>query len=291
MNKLGGHIKAGFRRMRRTVRRGPVLAPTLWLAIAQRGLRKQSKYFRSVYLLVAVVAGAGMTVATPPSPSNAAEVQHWVYLTVDWTYLNAQGQGATAISLKDIGGNCDQKEFSYRVLVPGQTVSQTNRLFVSRDSGSCQFEGSNGQYIVTLYQHSGKTARVKLNVTQYDGPRSGYKATCYEAQGISCTGDNFGKIATNGGAGGNGASVNLYFWPINFTGAKLGPTDYIYCTEENAPCTIPQADRAVTIAYGANGKFTYKDVPANRGTFDCALAFFGSDPIFGTHKACWYKYK
>ena len=57
-------------------------------------------------------------------------------------------------------------------------------------SGSCQFEGSNGQYIVTLYQHSGKTARVKLNVTQYDGPRSGYKATCYEAQGISCTGDD-----------------------------------------------------------------------------------------------------
>ncbi len=266
-------------------------ASNLWMTIAHRGMRKLSKHFRTVPLLVAVVAGAGSALATPPSQTSAAVVQHWVYLTVDWTYLNAQGQGATAISLKDIGGNCDQKDFTYRALTPGQTVSQINRLFVSRDVGSCQFEGSNSQYLVTLYQTSGKTARVKLNVTQYDGPRSGYKATCYEAQGISCTGDNFGKVATNGGAGGNGASVNLYFWPINFVGAKMGPTDYIYCTEENASSAIPQTDRAVTIAYGANGKYTYKEMPANYGSFQCALPFFGNDPIFGTLKACWYKYK
>jgi hypothetical protein len=263
-----------FRRLRHTVRRSPV----------------QTKYLRMISPLVALVAGAGITLASPPSPADAAVVQHWVYLTVDWTYLNAQGQGATAISLKDIGGNCDQKDFTYKALVPGQAVSQTNRLFVSRDTGSCQFEGSNSQYLVTLYQSSGKTGRVKLNVTQYDGPRSGYKATCYEAQGISCTGDNFGKVATNGGAGGAGASVNLYFWPINFTGAALGPTSYIYCTEENAPCAIPQTDRAVSIAYGANGKSTYKDLAANYGSFQCALPFFGSDPNFGTLKACWYKY-
>ena len=120
---------------------------------------------------------------------------------------------------------------------------------------------------MTLYENSGKTARVKLNVTQYDGPRSGYKATCYEAQGISCTGDNFGKIATNGGAGGNGASVNLYFWPTHFAGAKLGPTDYVYCTEYPAPGAILHTDRAVTIAYGANGKYTYRDVPASPWKF------------------------
>ena len=122
-------------------RRGPAHVPTLWMAIAQRGVGKQSKCFRTIYLLVAVVAGAGINLATPPSPANAAVVQHWVYLTVDWTYLDVEGQGATAISLKDIGGNCDQKDFSYRVLIPGQSVSQTNRLFVSRDAGSCQLKG------------------------------------------------------------------------------------------------------------------------------------------------------
>jgi hypothetical protein len=253
-------------------------------------MRKPWRYLRLISLLVGVVASAGISLAVPQAPANAAVVQHWVYLTVDWTYLNAQGQGATAISLKDIGGNCDQKDFSYRVLVPGGSVSQTNRLFTSRDVGSCQYEGSNGQYLVTLYQDNGKTARVKVNVTQYDGPRSGYKATCYDAQGISCTGDNFGKVATNGGAGGHGASVNLYFWPTNFTGAAVGPANYIYCTEENASCALPQAGRAATIAYGANGKYTYKNVPANQGSFNCALAFFGNDPIFGTLKACWYKY-
>jgi hypothetical protein len=262
------------------------------MAIAHRGLRKQLKHFRVIYLLVAAFAIAGSTLVTSPSSANAAVVKHWIYVTVDWTYLSQQGQGGTAISLKDIGGNCDSKDFTYRALVPDPSrgISQTFRVFEAKDGGSCQFEGTNSQYLVTLYQSGGKTAQVKLNVTQYDGPRSGYKATCYEARGISCTGDNFGKKTTNGGAGGAGESANLYFWPTNFTGADIGPAGYVYCTEVGNACDIPKNGQAVSIAYGANGKFTYKNEPANFGSFTCGLAFFGNDPLFGTVKACFYKY-
>jgi hypothetical protein len=207
--------------------------------------------------------------------------------------LGLDGNRLVARALKDIGGNCDSKDFSVKALSPDPSrgVSQTFRVFEARDGGSCQYEGSNGQFLVTLYQHNGKTAQVKLNVTQYDGPRSGYKATCYEKRGINCTGDNFGKATGNGGAGGAGASVNLYFWPTDFTGADIGPAGYTYCTDGGSACDIPQTGQAISVAYGANGKFTYKNLAANHGSFNCGVAFFGNDPIFGTIKGCFYKYK
>jgi len=61
-----------------------------------------------------------------------------------------------------------------------------------------------------------------------------------------------------------------------------GPVGYGYCASEGQACG-PQWP--TDVAYGANGHFVYQSGMV--GVFSCTNAFFGVDPIFGVHKACF----
>ncbi len=66
-------------------------------------------------------------------------------------------------------------------------------------------------------------------------------------------------------------------------GSLGAPAGYTLCAQENGRCNFSgQRD----VAYGANGKFTFK--PALLNGVDCNNGVFG-DPIFGTVKACYIR--
>ncbi len=64
-----------------------------------------------------------------------------------------------------------------------------------------------------------------------------------------------------------------------------GPPGYTYCADEGGRCNF---NGIADVAYGANGKFSYKYDVSNG--IDCNNGIFG-DPIPGTRKACYYKLK
>jgi hypothetical protein len=66
-------------------------------------------------------------------------------------------------------------------------------------------------------------------------------------------------------------------WSMN------GPPQYKFCAGQNATCS--NGAFPVSIAYGANGSFNYKMLPANQ-TIQCNNATFG-DPLPGVAKACY----
>lgn len=62
-----------------------------------------------------------------------------------------------------------------------------------------------------------------------------------------------------------------------------GPSGYTFCANENEHCSFSGTQ---DVAYGANGKFTYKTRVTNG--IDCNNSVFG-DPNYGTAKACYIK--
>jgi hypothetical protein len=87
---------------------------------------------------------------------------------------------------------------------------------------------------------------------------------------LACTSDNFGGDPLAGVVKG------CYLAP---GGGPAG--NWAQCAAESGSCTVsgPQ-----TVAFGANGSFDYA---TENGTFSCATATFGSDPLYGVPKACY----
>ncbi len=74
-----------------------------------------------------------------------------------------------------------------------------------------------------------------------------------------------------------------------------GPPGYAFCADANDPPLPPVGSATVrctfkgptSVAYGANGRWSYRDVEA--GEFECAVANFGGvDNAFGVRKACFF---
>ena len=61
-----------------------------------------------------------------------------------------------------------------------------------------------------------------------------------------------------------------------------GPSGYTLCATEGGTCSLPAP---TLVAYGANGAYEYKILPA--GATGCQNATFGADPLFGVAKACY----
>lgn len=59
--------------------------------------------------------------------------------------------------------------------------------------------------------------------------------------------------------------------------------DYIKCATENGTAVLGAAKY---VAFGANGSYYFKSIPA--GTFTCDRSTFGGDPAEGVVKACYY---
>ena len=66
-----------------------------------------------------------------------------------------------------------------------------------------------------------------------------------------------------------------------YVAATGGPSGYTQCAAEDGSCAVP--DHARTVAYGANGSFTYKVLSGNVA---CNNATFG-DPVTNTVKNCY----
>jgi hypothetical protein len=79
-------------------------------------------------------------------------------------------------------------------------------------------------------------------------------------------------VSSSGASGGGGTGG----------GSAVGPAGFTRCAGEGQPCNFSGARQ---VAYGANGKFNYKQLT---GGTACSNAVFG-DPIPGVAKACYTK--
>lgn len=94
-------------------------------------------------------------------------------------------------------------------------------------------------------------------------------------------------VNINAGTYNLGVFVKTAGWNFNWievvsNGAVVGgPNGFTKCANENQTCSFSGTRN---VAYGANGKFNYKNAT---GSIACNNATFG-DPISGTAKACYY---
>jgi hypothetical protein len=67
--------------------------------------------------------------------------------------------------------------------------------------------------------------------------------------------------------------------------SQLSPPGYSLCSDENATCNLNGANGGVKVAYGAQGRFVYKNFP--NGSIPCTTGEFGvPDPLPGVPKSC-----
>ena len=69
--------------------------------------------------------------------------------------------------------------------------------------------------------------------------------------------------------------------PSNQVSVSVGPAGYTFCANENATCAFTGT---MSVAFGANGKFNYKNLT---GGTACTNAVLGPDPAPGLVKACY----
>jgi hypothetical protein len=193
------------------------------------------------------------------------------------------------VTFSDVGGHCDGSK-----RYPTITVGRDDRypdhgklepsvdLFTAKNTGSCAFEGSNAQFLVTVRTPSTAVGTTKLNLTQTGGPASSYVVHCYDAKGLDCYGDQRGNSPSGG-------QVSTYASLGPVTGSPTAaPAGYTFCAYENGSCSFTPSARA-SIAFGTDSTYRYTDRPFVGGGVKCTAAELGGDPTPGKPKACFYK--
>lgn len=99
------------------------------------------------------------------------------------------------------------------------------------------------------------------------------KAEAGDATKLALNADCFGKAKATAAAAEQARRDRI---------AALAPpaAAWVDCAPENGSCTVPAG---TLVRYGAAGKFVTRSLS---GTFKCATATFGGDPIVGTVKTC-----
>jgi hypothetical protein len=145
-----------------------------------------------------VVAAVAVPALVATDPAGAATR---VNLSID-TYKLSPG---SVMTFSDVGGNCDGDK-RYPTITVGKDSRYPDHgkqepfvdLFTAKNTGSCAFEGSNAQYLVSVRTPSAVVGTTKLNVTQTGGSGSSYVVHCYDAKGLDCYGDERGNSPSGG---------------------------------------------------------------------------------------------
>jgi hypothetical protein len=244
-----------------------------WVARGRRGLARLG-------MAAAAVVAVGVGVVVAAGTAGAAN-RVGIYLDA---YKLPPG---TTISFADIGGNCDGSKIYPTLVVPrdgshGGTLRTD--LFTAKNTGSCAFEGSNAQFKLSLRTPQTTTGSVNINVTQKDGAGTYYAVHCYDVRDVGCYGDDRGTKPSNG-------SVSVYMSLGPVTGPyTAAPAGYTFCAVEGDTCSFATTTASkATIAFGTNGSYVYAKRGFVGGGVPCTVKEFGSDPVPGKTKACFYK--
>jgi hypothetical protein len=206
-------------------------------------------------------------------------------------YLDAFNLPAgSTIGFADIGGSCDADKVYPSLVNPsvsGHGGTFHFALFTARNTGSCLTAGSNAQYLVTVRTPQTTVGTTKINVTQNRGAGTEYVIRCYDTRDMSCYGDTRGNVPTDGNV-----EIYMSLGPVTGPETAAPPGGYTYCAtaDVNQICAFGRTTQAkATVAYGTDGHYVYAEKSWVGGGVACSLAEFGSDPVPGKVKACFYK--
>ncbi|MEO6703803.1 MAG: hypothetical protein ABI140_17090 [Jatrophihabitantaceae bacterium] len=198
---------------------------------------------------------------------------------------------------------------------PGSTGGRTGYLACSGEGGACTGTGWNAFGVNGHFNYLAANGTYPCTYSTFGDPASGQVKACYNlasngaggpAGYTLCASENgtcsfsgtasvafgtagqFNYGAWTGGVGCNysvfgdpapGQVKACYYQPMTAAG---GPAGYTYCSADNGTCV---AGGSVTVAYGANGRYTYR---AAGGSISCNSATLG-DPGGSGAKSCFYK--
>lgn len=135
---------------------------------------------------------------------------------------------------------------------------------------------------------SGK-APVAGDILSYSGPDTqyGHTSVVKSSSVNSTTGTGSITVIEQNASAGGEATLSVTAWHVGSTVTNWlhqptqdSPSGYVYCTNEGGYCGF---SGSATIAFGANGVYTYKNLT---GGTACTTAVFG-DPISGVQKSCY----
>ncbi len=234
-------------------------------------------------MALTAMAAVGLPILVAAGPAGAAN-RVGLYLE---SYKLPPGSTET---FSDLGGNCDGGKVQPKLTVqpdaryPDHGDTRVVDLFTAKTTGSCAFQGSNAQFLITVRTPATSVGTTRLNVTQNNGAGTNYVAQCYDTKGMTCYGDTRGTAPSSGSV-----AVHVALGPVTgpYTAAPAG---YTFCAEENGGCSFGQSSNArASIAYGTDGVYLYADRSFVGGGVKCTGASLGGDPTPGKWKACFYK--